>query len=254
MLSRTHTILDRRVDIRLSKGKVSSEVRIYIDKIAIHDDTVMDKCSSGQQYFYFFCQDDSPRKIFIGRLPINCTVSDVRTYFEKYGALSDVYLPQPYRQFGFVTFQSSEAARNVLSRVHVINGARINCTPAEPKSQSKSRVGRTHESPMPPREMRGFWGGNMVPYGSYPERGGSSSLANQMNAMWNMAALAQGMAAGMAGGMGGNMGSPMNMSGMSSTGGGIPSSHMVSSMNGGSGMGISHTGSNGMDGGSSERW
>ena len=163
-----------------------------------------------------------------------------------------MYLPQPFRQFGFVTFASSEAARRVLSRVHVLSGARINCTPAEPKSQSKSRVGRTHESPEPQREMRAFWGGNMVPYGSFPERGGS--LANQMNAMWNMAALAQGMAAGMAGGMGGNMGSPMNMSGMSSTGGAIPSSHMVSSMNGGSGMGVSHSGSTGMDAGSSERW
>jgi hypothetical protein len=179
--------------------------------------------------------------------------SDVRNYFEKYGT-SDVCLPQPYRQFGFVTFASCEAARNVLSRVHMINGARINCTPAEPKSQSKSRMSRPHESAAAPREMRGFWAGNMIPYGSFPDRSGSSSVANQMNAMWNMAALAQGMAAGMAGGMGGSMGSPMNMSGMSSPGGGIPSSHMVSSMNGGNGMGISHTGSSGMDGGSSERW
>ena len=203
-----------------------------------------------------FCfQDESPRKIFIGRLPSICTASDVRNYFEKFGTLSDVYLPQPYRQFGFVTFTSSDAARNVLSRVHMLNGARINCTPAEPKSQSKSRVGRAHESPTPPREMRGFWSGNMVPYGSFPDRVSSGSLANQMNAMWNMAALAQGVAAGMqAGGMGGNLGSPMNMSGMSSTGGGIPSSHMVSSMNGASGMGISHTGTSGMEGGSSERW
>ena len=166
-----------------------------------------------------------------------------------------MYLPQPYRQFGFVTFASCEAARNVLSRVHVLNGARINCTPAEPKSQSKNRMGRGHESSTPPREMRGFWNGNMVPYGSFADRSGSGSLANQMNAMWNMAALAQvGMAAGMAGGMGGSMGSPMNMSGMSSTSGGIPSTHMVSSMNGGNAMGITHTGTSGMDGGSTERW
>lgn len=186
-------------------------------------------------------------------------MSDVQNYFEKFGRLSDVYLPQPYRQFGFVTFTSCEAARNVLSRVHIINGSRINCTPAEPKSQNKGHghMTRAHESPVPPREMRGFWNGNMVPYGSFPERGGSTSLASQMNAMWNMAALAQGMAAGMAGGMGGSMGSPMTMSGMNgmgSTGGGIPSSHMVSSMSGGNGMGMSHAGSSGMDGGASERW
>ena len=152
-----------------------------------------------------FCQDDSRRKIFIGRLPSNCTSSDVRNYFEKYGT-SDVCLPQPYRQFGFVTFASCEAARNVLSRVHMINGARINCTPAEPKSQSKSRMSRPHESAAAPREMRGFGAGNMVQYGIFLDRSGSSSVANQMNAMWNMAALAQGMAAGMAGGMGGSMG------------------------------------------------
>jgi hypothetical protein len=199
-------------------------------------------------------QDDAPRKIFIGRLPINCTSADVRQYFEKYGSLSDVYLPQPFRQFGFVTFASSEAARKVLSRVHVLNGSRINCTPAEPKSQSKSRMGRTHESPAPQRDMRGaFWGGNLVPYGTFPDRG-NGSLANQMNAMWNMAALAQGMAAGMAGGMAGNMGSPMNMSGMGNTSGAIPSSHMVSTMNCGNGIGISHSGPTGMDAGGSERW
>lgn len=152
-----------------------------------------------------------------------------------------MYLPQPYRQFGFVTFASSEAARNVLSRVHVINGARINVTTAEPKSQIKDRAGRAHESPRP--VMRGLLEANMVPYAGFHNRGGASPLANQMNAMWNMAALAQ------AASMGGSMGSPMSMSGMSS-----PASHMMSSMNGASAMGMSPAGSSGMDGGSSERW
>ncbi|XP_046850109.1 TAR DNA-binding protein 43-like isoform X3 [Xenia sp. Carnegie-2017] len=164
VLARTHTILGRRVDIRSPKGK-----------------------------------DDAPRKIFIGRLPSNCTASDVHSYFEKYGTLVDVYIPQPFRQFGFVTFASSEAARNVLARVHVLNGARINCTPAEPKAQSKGHAKNAHESPSHTREMPGIWGGNILPYMNTPDRGGTSAFANQMNAMWNMAALAQGMAAGMVG-------------------------------------------------------
>ena len=69
--------------------------------------------------FNLFCtpQDDVPlRKLFIGRLPDDTKQEDLDSYFGQFGELTDVYIPTPYRGFGFVTFASSDVARSVLSK------------------------------------------------------------------------------------------------------------------------------------------
>lgn len=58
------------------------------------------------------------RKLFIGRLPDDTTQDDLERYFRDYGDLTDVYIPTPFRGFGFVTFASSEVARDVLHKNH----------------------------------------------------------------------------------------------------------------------------------------
>ena len=58
-----------------------------------------------------------------------------------FGELTDVYIPKPFRGFGFVTFLSSESVRRVMGSNHVINSAHLNMTFAEPKSNREDDGG-----------------------------------------------------------------------------------------------------------------
>lgn len=111
-LKSTHTILGRRCEVRLPKQK-----------------------------------DESPRrKLFVGRLPEDTVQDDLEKYFQQYGELTDVYIPSPFRGFGFVTFSSSEVAKEVLLQSqHMLKNVRINVTHAEPKDEkSKSSRGSSY--------------------------------------------------------------------------------------------------------------
>eukprot|EP00794_Sanderia_malayensis_P014939 gene14939-16480_t len=74
-----------------------------------------------------------PYKLFVGRLASGTTESDLRSYFEMFGELTDVYVPKPFRGFGFVTFASSESVKRAMGSNHVVKGAQLNMTFAEPK-------------------------------------------------------------------------------------------------------------------------
>ncbi len=50
-----------------------------------------------------------------------------------FGELTDVYIPKPFRGFGFVTFASSDSVKRVMGSNHVVNDAQLNMTFAEPK-------------------------------------------------------------------------------------------------------------------------
>ena len=75
-----------------------------------------------------------PKKLFVGRLAADCTKHEIEQYFEQFGELTDVYIPQPYRQFCFVSFASGEVAKLVQSRNHILKGCNLNVTFAEPKN------------------------------------------------------------------------------------------------------------------------
>ncbi|XP_066930592.1 TAR DNA-binding protein 43-like [Clytia hemisphaerica] len=109
-LKTTHTILGRRCEVRLPKKK--EEVPL--------------------------------RKLFIGRLPDDTKQEDLDSYFGQFGELTDVYIPTPYRSFGFVTFASSDVARTVLLQSqHTLKGQRINVTNAEPKDEKGGKSSRS---------------------------------------------------------------------------------------------------------------
>ena len=46
-------------------------------------------------------------KIFVSRLSETITADDLKEHFEKFGPVTDVYIPKPFRSFAFVTFQVS---------------------------------------------------------------------------------------------------------------------------------------------------
>lgn len=45
-----------------------------------------------------------------------------------------MYIPQPYRGFGFITYCNGFNAQQILSSTHTLRGVKLNVTVAEPKS------------------------------------------------------------------------------------------------------------------------
>ena len=81
------------------------------------------------------------RKIFIGRLTSEISVDDLRDYFAKYGEISDIFVPKPFRGFAFVTFQETNVAQALCGEDHIIKGISVHVSSAVPKiemSQSAS--------------------------------------------------------------------------------------------------------------------
>ncbi|XP_039001091.1 DAZ-associated protein 1-like isoform X2 [Hibiscus syriacus] len=104
------------------------------------------------------------KKIFVGRLPQDATVDDLRRYFGRCGQIVDVYIPKDpkrsgHRGFGFVTFAEGGVADRVSRRSHEICGQQVAIDSATPVDD----VGPSFMmNPFGP--FRGF-GGPMRPFG-----------------------------------------------------------------------------------------
>lgn len=105
-------------------------------------------------------QDSVPTKLFIGRLPRGTTVEELRDHFLEYGSIKDVYIPAPFRGFGFVTFDSPSVADEVMNATHVIKGTYVNVSQPSTKKQKSEEKGPVHGN-MGGGNMRGPMGGHM---------------------------------------------------------------------------------------------
>ncbi|KAL7677226.1 hypothetical protein ACOME3_003466 [Neoechinorhynchus agilis] len=76
------------------------------------------------------------RKIFVARLPQGTTTEDLRAYFSQFGDVVDVYIGQPFRAFGFVTFRDTSCIPLLYSQQHFLNGSSLHIGPAEPKGSA----------------------------------------------------------------------------------------------------------------------
>lgn len=83
-------------------------------------------------------EPETCRKIFVGRLNESITASDLREYFTGYGQVIDVYIPKPFRAFGFVTFVDADVVQTLFGEHHVINGTSIHVSKADPKEADNS--------------------------------------------------------------------------------------------------------------------
>ncbi|KAG6768092.1 hypothetical protein POTOM_026989 [Populus tomentosa] len=77
------------------------------------------------------------KKIFVGRLPQEASVEDLRQYFGRFGHILDVYVPKDpkrtgHRGFGFVTFAEDGVADRVSRRSHEICGHQVAIDSATP--------------------------------------------------------------------------------------------------------------------------
>jgi len=69
---------------------------------------------------------EKPMKLFIGRLPNGATNEDIDKHFSPYGEIKDIFIPQPFRNFAFLTFGSTEDGRACIRENHEMNGSRLN--------------------------------------------------------------------------------------------------------------------------------
>ncbi|XP_057481486.1 heterogeneous nuclear ribonucleoprotein 1-like [Actinidia eriantha] len=88
----------------------------------------------------------SNKKIFVGGLPPCLTVEAFKQYFERFGAITDVVIIHDMennrsRGFGFITFDSEEAALSVLqSRYYELHKKSVEVKLAEPKDGNKKHL------------------------------------------------------------------------------------------------------------------
>ncbi|XVE82968.1 hypothetical protein DITRI_Ditri16bG0048400 [Diplodiscus trichospermus] len=86
-------------------------------------------------------------KIFVGGLPYTITLEKFKEYFGSYGAITDAFLApdkerHKFRGFGFVTYDSEDAAANVLqNRFHLVDNKMVEVKIATPREDMKSNYG-----------------------------------------------------------------------------------------------------------------
>ncbi|CAL9228219.1 unnamed protein product [Arabidopsis halleri] len=109
-------------------------------------------------------------KIFVGRLPQEASVDDLREYFGRFGRIQDAYIPKDpkrsgHRGFGFVTFAENGVADRVARRSHEICGQEVAIDSATPLDEAgPSASGSSVLSSSRP-EYFGGYGGPMRTFG-----------------------------------------------------------------------------------------
>lgn len=108
-------------------------------------------------------------KIFVGRLTEDITTDDLRSYFASFGEIQDVYIPNPFRGFAFVTFTDAAIAQRLLGEDFVIKSTTVHVGSATPKGANEnsgySAYGRGAPRHGPPGRMVGYGGG--MGHGAY---------------------------------------------------------------------------------------
>ncbi|XP_041974183.1 TAR DNA-binding protein 43-like [Aricia agestis] len=118
-----------------------------------------------------------PCKVFVGRCTEDITADDLREYFSKFGEVTDVFVPRPFRAFGFVTFLDPEVAQSLCGEDHVIKGASVSVSSASPKVKNKQNPNWKEEN-----YGSNAWDGNRSgPSPSGNGNGGSSNNIDTLN-------------------------------------------------------------------------
>jgi hypothetical protein len=121
-------------------------------------------------------------RIYVAGLDGKVTVPDMRGYFEKFGELTDCYIPKNHqtgglKHFGFVTFAAPESAQECLgTTTHEINGQSVELRPCVAKDQmapkANGNVGGAAAAPPP----LGMVGGAVAPGVGLPLQAGIAGM------------------------------------------------------------------------------
>lgn len=141
-------------------------------------------------------------KVFIGRLTEDISHEDLRTYFGKYGEITDIYIPKPFRGFAFITFLSPEVAQSLCDEDHIVKGTSVHISNATPKGTNQQNMGRP--GPGGPGGQEGW---NQGPGGGGQNMNPLNMLAALTQASWGLLGNMQGGGGPNGGGGQGNSGS-----------------------------------------------
>ena len=93
-------------------------------------------------------------KLYVGNLSFNTNESALRTAFEQFGAVTDVYIANDRetgrpRGFAFVTMGTAEEAKVAAEKMNgtQLDGRALNVNEARPKEEGGSSGGRNYSSP-----------------------------------------------------------------------------------------------------------
>ncbi|XP_054717844.1 TAR DNA-binding protein 43-like isoform X2 [Uloborus diversus] len=114
------------------------------------------------------------RKVFIGRCTEDITADDLEEYFSKFGEVTDVFIPKPFRAFAFVTFLHPEVAQSLCGEDHIVKGASLLVSSAVPKSASANYHNRKGDN----RPQNPNYPSNAANFGP-THHGGNASIWNQ---------------------------------------------------------------------------
>lgn len=122
-------------------------------------------------------------KVFIGRLTEDISHDDLRTYFGKYGEITDIYIPKPFRGFAFITFLSPDVAQQLCDEDHIVKGTSVHISNATPKGSNQQNQNN--------RGGPGGQGGQEGWNQGGPGGGGGGQGQQNMNPLNMLAALTQ---------------------------------------------------------------
>ncbi|KAE8750358.1 hypothetical protein FOCC_FOCC002918, partial [Frankliniella occidentalis] len=120
VLAQRHMIDGRWCDVKVPNSKLKL-CWLYIEDI-------IDLFQDGQMM-------QVPCKVFVGRCTEDLQQDDLREYFSKFGEVTDVFIPKPFRAFAFVTFLDPEIAMGLCGEDHIIKGISVHVSEAAPKSE-----------------------------------------------------------------------------------------------------------------------
>ena len=80
--------------------------------------------------------------MFVGRCTEQITAEDLRAHFSQYGEVTDVFIPKPFRAFGFVTFLDPNVAVALCGEDHIVLGTSLHVSSAAPKQENRGPFGR----------------------------------------------------------------------------------------------------------------
>ncbi|GMY26035.1 RNA-binding protein Musashi homolog 2 isoform X1 [Fagus crenata] len=86
-------------------------------------------------------------RIFVARIPQSVTEATFRSHFEKYGEITDLYMPKDqgsktHRGIGFITFASADSVDNLMAETHELGGSTVVVDRATPKEDDFRPIGR----------------------------------------------------------------------------------------------------------------
>ncbi|XP_035697620.1 TAR DNA-binding protein 43-like [Branchiostoma floridae] len=139
------------------------------------------------------------RRVFIGRCTEDISAEDLRAYFQRFGEVTDVVIPKPFRAFAFVTFQDGETAQSLCGEHYTIKGASVHVSAYTPKLGNPGQPGGLpiHERQNPPGDRSGHQGqpnqvGGNVEGNSPNNMGGNQVGMAELNEAMLAAAQGQG--------------------------------------------------------------